>query len=132
MWTLFGDFGYRLRAGRGDRRLVGRAVDTAGSGRGDVLARLHILQPHGRGLEGLHPAIVAVGVDLQVGLGFVFLKLPVVGVGHPALVQALVLSPHFGNLKLVRDVVALDFHCLKNGRWKTQRYVTGVGSHTAS
>lgn len=53
--------------------LVGRAVDAAGNGRGDVLARLHVLQPHGRGFEGLHPPGVAVGIDFQVGLGFVFL-----------------------------------------------------------
>lgn len=96
--------------------LVGRAVDAAGDRCGDVLSRLRVLQPHGRGLEGLHPPRVAVGVDLQVGLRLVFLELSVVGIRHPALVQALVLLPHFGNLKLVRDVIALYFHCLENGR----------------
>lgn len=122
MWTLFGDFGYRLRAGGGGRPLVGRAADAAaGGGRGDVLPRLHVLQPHGRGFEGLHPARVAVGVDLQVGLSLVFLQLSVVGVGHPALVQAFVLFPHFGDLQLVGDVVALDFHCLKDCRDETKR-----------
>lgn len=86
MRTLFGDFGYRLRAGGGAHPLVGRAVDAAGDGRGDILPRLHILQPHGGGFEGLHPPSVAVGVDFQVGLSLVFLKLSVIGVGHPALV----------------------------------------------
>lgn len=98
------------------RSLVGRAMDAAGDGCGDVLAGLHILQPHGRGFEGLHSAGMAVGIDFQIGLGLVFLKLPVVGISHSALVQAFILFPHFGNLKLVRDVIALDFHCLKNCR----------------
>lgn len=105
-----------MRAGGGGHPLVGGAVDAAGGGGRDVLARLHILQPHGRGLEGLHPARVAVGVDLQVGLRLVLLQRSVVGIRHPALIQAFILSPHLGDLKLVGDVIALDFHCLKNGR----------------
>lgn len=88
----------------------------AGDRRRRVLAGLGVLQPHGRGLESLHPARVAAGGDAQVGLRLVLLQLPVVGVRHPALVQAFVLFPHFGNLKLVRDVIALDFHCLENCR----------------
>lgn len=106
--------------------LVGRAVDAAGDRRGDVLSRLHILQPHGRGLEGLHPARVAVGVDLQVSLSLVLLELPVVGIGHPALVQTLVLPPHFGDLKLVGDVIALHFHCLEKRQVeRIRRHLTG-------
>lgn len=68
------------------RSLVGRAMDAAGDGCRGVLAGLHILQPHGRGFEGLHSAGMAVGIDFQIGLGLVFLKLPVVGISHPALV----------------------------------------------
>ena len=124
LWTLFGDFGYRLRAGGGVHSLVARAVDAAGNGHWDILARLHILQPHGRGFEGLHPPSMAVGIDFQVGLGFVFLQLSVISVRHPAFIQAFILFPHFGNLKLVRDVIALDFHCLKNCRWKKKKSAT--------
>lgn len=98
--------------------LVGRAVDAAGDRCRDVLSRLHILQPHGRGLEGLHPPRVAIGVDFQVSLSLVFLELSVIGIGHPALVEAFVLPPHFGDLKLVRDVIALHLHCLKKRQGK--------------
>lgn len=93
--------------------LAGRAVHTTGGGCRGVLAGLGVLQPHGRGLEGLHPPCMAVGVDLEVGLGFVLLELTVAGVCDSALVQALILFPHFGDLKLVGDVIALDFHCLE-------------------
>lgn len=52
------------------------------------------------------------GVDLQPGLDFIFHNLSVVSSCHPALVQSFIVLAHSGDLQLVWDVVALDFHRL--------------------
>lgn len=52
------------------------------------------------------------GVHLQPGLDFVLHNLSVVSSCHPALVQSFVVLADSGDLQLVWDVVALDFHCL--------------------
>lgn len=105
---------------------VGRRV--RGGGRGHPLVRTHaVLAQRGAGLSRLLVRQVqrgallgglqwspgpGGGIDLQPGLGFVLHDLPVVGSRHPALVQSLVALADSGDLQFVRDVVALDFHCL--------------------
>lgn len=113
LWTLFGDFGCCFRAGGGTHTLIGRVMDATWNSCWDVFARFHVLQPHWRCLKGLHSPRVAVSVDFEKCLGLVFLKVSIVGIGHPALIQAFVLFPHFWNLQLVGDVIPLYFHCLQ-------------------
>lgn len=113
LWTLFGDFGCCFRAGSGTYTLIGRIMDATWNSCWDVFARFHVLQPHWRCLKGLHSPRVAVSIDFEKCLGLVFLKVSIVGIGHPALIQAFILFPHFWNLQLVGDVIPLYFHCLQ-------------------
>lgn len=113
LWTLFGDFGSCFRAGSGTYTLIGRVMDATWNSCWDVFARFHVLQPHWRCLKGLHSPRVAVSIDFEKCLGLVFLKVSIVGIGHPALIQAFILFPHFWNLQLVGDVIPLYFHCLQ-------------------
>jgi len=69
------------------------------------------------------------GVDPQPGLGLVLYDLPVVGPRHPALVQAFVGLADPRDLQLVRDVVALDLHRLREGL--RDHRVTTVMRHDA-
>lgn len=55
---------------------------------------------------------LAGAVDPQPRLGLVLHKLPVVGPCHAALIETLITLDHPGDLELMRDVVALDFHRL--------------------
>lgn len=52
------------------------------------------------------------GIDLEPGLGFVLHNLSIVSSCHPALVQSFITLADSGDLQLVWDVIALDFHCL--------------------
>lgn len=113
LWTLFGDFGCCFRAGGGTHTLIGRIMDATWNSCWDVFARFHVLQPHWRCLKGLHSPSVAVSIDFEKRLGLVFLKVSIISIGHPALIQAFILFPHFWNLQLVGDVIPLYFHCLQ-------------------
>lgn len=111
--TLFGDFGCCFRVGGGTHTLIGRVMDATWNSCWDVFARFHVLQPHWRCLKGLHSPRVAVSIDFEICLGLVFLKVSIVGIGHPAFIQAFIFFPYFWNLQLVGDVIPLYFHCLQ-------------------
>lgn len=113
LWTLFGDFGCCFRAGGGTYTLIGRVMDATWNSCWDVFARFHVLQPHWRCLKSLHSPRVAVSIDFEICLGLVFLKISIVGISHPALIQAFIFFPYFWNLQLVGDVIPLYFHCLQ-------------------
>lgn len=73
------------------------------------------------------------GVDRQPRLRFVLHNLAVVGPRHPALVQSFIALADSGDLQLVGDVVALDFHRLLKrerleGGWGAGRMVTRSAS----
>ena len=109
---MFGRLGRLSRAGGRVGHLV--AAHGVRPQRRAGLARLLVGEMQGGGLlDGQRGPLRPLGdVDLQPCLGFVLQKLPVVRQGDPALVEPLVVLADPGDLELVRDVVALDFHRL--------------------
>lgn len=108
--VVFSCVGGCVRGGGGGHPLVWTHAVLRWAG----LSRLLVRQVHwGALLWGLQRSSWPdCGIDLEPGLGFVLHNLSIVSSCHPALVQSFITLADSGDLQLVWDVIALDFHCL--------------------